>query len=237
MTILIVDDDPVARRLYTLTLERAKHQVASVPNAEAAIEWLKNDASATLIIMDTELPGRMKGLAFFSLLKSKAQYRKIPVIVASGQATKEDVDAAIARGVQHFLVKPVRHQLLVEKVNSLLSEVAPVLEPKFDAMARLGVSEQEYGWLAGDAMNRMHELVAQLAEAKAGGDVVGAINLLPRFKSPAALLGAARLLDAVNAFLDGNDLNQQQRDAALEAVQTEAQILEETLQQMTRLRA
>lgn len=234
MTVLIVDDDPVSRHLYAKTLERMRQDAVEVASADAALEWLKNDASATMIIMDTDLPGRMNGLRFFAFLRSNPRYAKIPVIVASGKAEEKDVRDAIAAGVRNFLVKPVRPATLTEKVNELLIRATPVLESKFDAMARLEVDEVEYRFLAEKAESRLDELIARLRDAQDRSDLVERFSLLPRFRDPAALLGAGRLLDAIAVAGDPSEMNQQQRNSAFEMVLSEANILRQELSKVTR---
>lgn len=233
MTVLIVDDDPVSRHLIRLTLERDKHAVAEVPDAKAALEWLNADASATLVITDLDLPGRMTGLAFFSFLRSNARYRNLPVIVCTGMNDEETVQKAIAAGVRHYLVKPVRPAILREKVNEVTSRAAPILEPRFDAMARLEVSEPEYRYLAEDCEARLADLTAQLEAARESQNVVDMITVARRFREPAALMGAERLVDAVDAAL-ADDLNTKQRDQAFGLLASEAEILREALTQIIR---
>ena len=66
------------------------------------------------------------------------------MIVCTGLADEDTVKDAIMRGVRHYLVKPVKPAILIEKVEEILARSIPVIEPRFDAMARLEVSEIEY---------------------------------------------------------------------------------------------
>ncbi len=236
MTVLIVDDDPVSRHLYAKTLLRLKPAQDSVEvgSAEAALEWLKNDASATLIIMDTDLPGRMKGLPFFRFLRSNPRYAQIPVIVATGEAEEKQVKEAIDAGVRNFLVKPVRPALLTEKVTELLLRATPVIEAKFEAIARLDLEDEtEYRFLVEKAETRLDELIARMRDAQDRKDLVERLELLRRFREPAALLGAGRLVDAV-AVAGDKTLNENQRNSAFEMVLSEANILKQELARITR---
>ncbi|MEI7744754.1 MAG: response regulator [Chloroflexota bacterium] len=237
MTVLIVDDDPVSRRLIRMTLERNKQSVAEVGNAEAAIEWLKADASATLLIMDLDLPGRMKGLQFFGFLHTNPRWRNLPVIVCTGDASEKTVHDAISRGVRHYLVKPVKPALLMEKVNEINSRAVPVLEPRYDAIARLDLSEIEYKYLVEDAEARMGQLADALAAAREREDLVESITIVRRFREPAALLGADRVVAAVDELLSllEDAVSAQQRDQAFGLVSQEVEILREALRQLSRM--
>lgn len=233
MTVLIVDDDTVSRHLIRITLERAKEAVAEVSDAKSAIDWLNADASATLIITDLDLPGRMTGLAFFSFLRSNARYRNLPVIVCTGMADEDTVNKAIAAGVRHYLVKPVRPAALMEKVNEVKSRSAPIIEGRFDTMARLEISEAEYRYLAEDCDARLADLSDQLEAARQAENVVDMITVARRFREPAALMGAERLVNAVDSAL-ADDLNTQQRNQAFGLLASEAEILREALKDFTR---
>lgn len=233
MTVLIVDDDPVSRRLIRMTLERRKHQVAEVPSAEAAIEWLKAGASCTLVITDLDLPGRMEGLQFFGLLRASPQWRDLPVIVCTGKADEQTVNDAIQRGVRHYLLKPVRPAVLTETVEELLARAVPVLEARFDAMSRLEVSEAEYRYLVEDCLSRLTELSGQLGEAQMKEDLVEKLRVTRRFREPAALLGAERLVRAVDA-VGSDDITPKQREQAFLLLNQEIEVLSDALGKLSR---
>lgn len=233
MTVLIVDDDPVSRRLVKMTLERNKHQTAEVNNAEDAIEWLKAGASCTLLITEVDLPGRMDGLRLFTALRSAPQWRDLPVIVCTGRADEKTVQDAITRGVRHYLLKPIRPAVLKETVEDLLARAVPVLEPRFEAMARLEVSEAEYRYLVEDCLARMNELGDEMEAATARDDLVEKIRVSRRFREPAALLGAERLVRAVDAVVS-EELTPKQRDQAFQLLNSEVKILCDELRKLSR---
>jgi CheY-like chemotaxis protein len=232
MTVLIVDDDPVSRRLLVMTLERRKHQVAAVATADEAIEWLKSEAGATLVITDLDLPGRMSGLKFFSFLRANARWRNMPVIVCTGLSDDATVQDAIGRGVRHYLVKPIKPAVLVEKVEEILARTVPVIEPRFDAMARLEVSEVEYKYLVEDCSDYMVALKEQMDTARKSEALIEATVHARHVREPAALLGAGRLVSAVDALEEAT--NAQQRDQAFGLISQEIDILCEALAPLKR---
>jgi len=233
MTVLIVDDDPVSRRLVRMTLERRKHLVAEASTAEEAVEWLKAGSSCTLVITDIDLSGRMDGIGFFSLLRASPQWRDLPVIVCSGMADEETVQNAIQRGIRHYLLKPVKPALLTQTVEELLSRAVPVLEPRFDAMARLEVSEAEYRYLVEDCLARLTELAGLLAETSRRDDPVEKTRVVRRFREPAALLGAERLVRAVDAVIV-EDATPKQREQSFLVLNQEIEVLAEALGKLSR---
>ena len=102
-TILVVDDDPAARKPMARLLKMEGYDVVCAENAVVAMaEALAR--TPDLILLDVSMPP-MDGLTFLFLLRERACGRDVPVIVISGR----DDDATIARakslGVCEYLVK------------------------------------------------------------------------------------------------------------------------------------
>jgi len=232
MTVLVVDDDPISSQIIEMTLGRRKHQVASVSTAFDAIEKLKSEGGFTLVITELDLPGRMTGLQFVKFLPTDPRWRNLPIIVCTNRADEKTVTEAIRSGVRHYLLKPVKPAVLVEKVEEILARAVPVLEPRFDAMARLEVSEAEYRLLVESTMRYLDRLMESLKEARDKDQVIDAISIAQRVREPAALLGAGRLVDSVKTLNEAN--NKTQRDQALGLVGQEVSILLDALAQIAR---
>ena len=232
MTVLVVDDDPVSRQIIEMTLTRRKHPVESVGTADEALEKLKTEAGFTLVITDLDLPGRMRGLQFVKFLPTDPRWRNLPIIVCTSVADEKTVTEAIRAGVRHYLLKPVKPSVLVEKVEEILARTVPVLEPRFDAMARLEVSEAEYRLLVESTVRYLDQLMESLNAARDKDEVIDAITIAQRVREPAALLGAGRVVGAVETLNEAN--NKTQRDQALGLVGQEVSILRETLAQIAR---
>jgi len=113
-TVVVVDDDPEIRDSLQSLLHSVGFQVELFPSSQ---EYLANghlDRPACLIL-DVRLPGR-SGLDFLDDL-AKANSR-IPVIFISGFADVPMSVRAMKGGALEFLTKPVRHQDLLEAVQS-----------------------------------------------------------------------------------------------------------------------
>jgi two-component system chemotaxis response regulator CheY len=228
MTILVVDDDPVSRQIIEMTLDRRKLQVESVPNAKEAIDKLKTEAGFTLVITDLDLPGEMSGARFVKFLPTDPRWRNLPVMVCTSVAEEDQVKEAIAAGVRYYLLKPVKPSVLIEKVEEILARAVPVLEPKFDAMSRLELaSEAEYRLLAESTLRYLEELTTALQGARDSDDLIATMQIARRVREPAALLGAARVVAAVDMLLEANNVTQ--RNQALGLVTQEIGILREEL--------
>jgi len=112
-TILVVEDDPALRRLFTTALTLAGFQVQEAPNGYEAIHSVKRQPP-DLIVLDLLLPG-FGGLGVQQEIAEHAGTRLIPIVIVTG-STRELDHLAVAR----VLRKPVDPDSLVETVRKCL---------------------------------------------------------------------------------------------------------------------
>jgi CheY-like chemotaxis protein len=124
--ILIIDDDPDITEAMTVVLENRGYEVASARDGTEGMEMLKK-ARPDLIILDVMLRTSQEGFELSRELKGNPQYRNIPILMLTGVKQKTGLDFKTEAGdrawlpVEEFLDKPVRPQVLLEKVEDLLS--------------------------------------------------------------------------------------------------------------------
>ena len=103
-TILLVEDNPMNRKLFRDILEM-QFQVAEAESAEAAQAWLEHHVP-DLILMDMQLPG-MDGLTLTRLLKDDARFREVPIVGLSAHALPRDIEQALEAGCSEYITKPI----------------------------------------------------------------------------------------------------------------------------------
>lgn len=117
--ILIVDDEIDNIELLNRRLTRRGYAILSATNAADGIQ-IAQDEQPDIILMDVKMPV-MDGLAATRLLKQNPATQAIPVITLTAHAMVEDREMAIASGADEFEIKPVDLQLLLEKIEKLLT--------------------------------------------------------------------------------------------------------------------
>ena len=127
-TILVVDDDPVQRRLLETAISRSGMTVLTAPGGQPALDLIggpKGD-QITLMLLDLVMPD-MGGLDV--LAKLRANNPDLPVIVLTAKGGIDSAVEAMRAGANDFLVKPasperisvsIRNQL---KIGTLSGEV------------------------------------------------------------------------------------------------------------------
>jgi CheY-like chemotaxis protein len=118
--ILVIDDDPVLRRVITLALEGAGHSVLRCENGRKAIEYLTHE-QADLLITDIIMP-EMDGVE--TVRAARRLQPLLPILAISGGGSFGPADyLGIAQtfGATAILPKPFRPAVLVEMVAALLA--------------------------------------------------------------------------------------------------------------------
>jgi two-component system cell cycle response regulator DivK len=120
-TIMVVDDNEPSRDALSRRLERRGYRVLTAVDGQQAVAAALTELP-DLILMDLGLPG-IDGWEATRQLKGEAITRHIPVIVLSAHAMTNDRDLALAAGANDFDTKPVRFELLLGKIDTLLKGV------------------------------------------------------------------------------------------------------------------
>ena len=122
LRILVAEDNAVNRELVTRRLQKQGHTVMAVPTGQEAVErWEKEAANCDLILMDVQMPG-MDGLQATALIreKEKATGTHVPIVALTAHAMKGDRQRCLAAGMDAYVTKPIRHEELMETIQTLL---------------------------------------------------------------------------------------------------------------------
>jgi DNA-binding NtrC family response regulator len=116
--ILIVDDDPIQRRLLKNAVERHGHVAHLAENGRAALDFLsRSNGDVNVIVLDLMMP-EMDGLSFLAALRETGA--ATPVIVQTGQGSIESVVQAMRAGAFDFVVKPVSPERIATSISNAL---------------------------------------------------------------------------------------------------------------------
>ncbi len=142
-SVLVVDDDPVQRRLLEASLTRLGHHPICVESGEAALTMLRSPEGKSIqaILLDLIMPD-LDGMGVLSALK--ADGRSIPVIVQTSQGSIDTVVSAMKLGAVDFMVKPVSPERLRVCLTNALKMSAledTVSQLKRSAEGRLTITD------------------------------------------------------------------------------------------------
>ena len=119
--ILVVDDTASIRRAIRSILETRGFEVFEACDGDDALAKTVV-RRPDLVILDVIMPGR-SGLEVAAVLKSRAEYKGIPILLLTGVSTAGGKGEDYWKGrsfADDFLAKPCKARQLLEKVERLL---------------------------------------------------------------------------------------------------------------------
>ncbi|MBI5823093.1 MAG: response regulator transcription factor [Chloroflexi bacterium] len=115
--ILVVDDEPVARQSLTDILKLEGHIVASAPNGQAAVEYVRTH-NVDLMIVDLKMPG-MDGLEVVQVVNQVSPETEVILLTAYGST--ETAIQALRLRIHDYLLKPASPAQIISTVKKGLS--------------------------------------------------------------------------------------------------------------------
>ncbi|MCC0177702.1 response regulator [Waterburya agarophytonicola K14] len=116
--ILIVDDDPLLRKVLQNSLEQKGYQVVSVGSAKSALIQFNQDVP-DIIVSDVSMP-EMDGFEFCRQLRSQPSGKLIPFIFLSAKNDLNDRIQGHTIGADSYLSKPFEMKELLANIEALI---------------------------------------------------------------------------------------------------------------------
>jgi PAS domain S-box-containing protein len=204
--VLIVEDTETSRELLETLLRSWSIPTVSVTSAEEGLALLdlRNRTGGRdpfgLVVLDWMLPG-MNGLDAAERIRARDETRRLPIVLISAYAGKEEEARCAALGVNVFLPKPITASSLLDavveaqgaRVHTARRKLDAPLEREFDARVLLAEDNDANQMVANELLTR---LGIELEIANNGREAVEMITAAPgRY--------AAVLMDVQMPEMDG----------------------------------
>ena len=102
--ILVVEDEPGARRAIEKLLELEKHTPVPAEDGLAALDALTASDGISMVVLDLMMP-RMDGVEFLKRIRKDGRWARLPVVVISALSQGPQIEAAKSQGIMANLVK------------------------------------------------------------------------------------------------------------------------------------
>ncbi|MCJ2017933.1 MULTISPECIES: sigma-54 dependent transcriptional regulator [unclassified Methylobacterium] len=162
-TVLIVDDDPVQRRLAEAAVRRFGFEARVVENGADALIMLKSEG-ADVVLLDLVMPG-LDGLGVLAEMRKSGL--ATPVIVQTSNGSIDAVVSAMRAGAVDFVVKPAGAERLQVSIKNALR--VDTLEEEVRRMRRRASGVLTFKDLASKSPDM--ERVIRLAERAAKSNI------------------------------------------------------------------
>jgi len=199
--VLIVEDDPVGRRVVASILVHAGLRVEEAADGAEAITRFR-EHSHDVVVSDISMPG-MDGLELLKAIRNIDL--DVPIILITGSPSLDSAIRAVEYGAFHYLTKPLDFTEL-SQVTTRAVQLGQLARLKRQAMALAGQSAMLAGDRAGleaslgralSNLYLVHQPIIRSSDHAATGCEVLMRHDGPGLSSPIAILEAAEQLDRV----------------------------------------
>jgi two-component system, chemotaxis family, chemotaxis protein CheY len=123
MKFLVVDDFSTMRRIIKSVLnELGYSNVAEADDGSTALPLLR-DGDFDFLITDWNMPD-MPGLELLKAVRANEKLAKLPVLMLTAEAQRDQIVAAAKAGVSGYIIKPFTADVLKKKLTTILSAIS-----------------------------------------------------------------------------------------------------------------
>jgi two-component system, chemotaxis family, chemotaxis protein CheY len=118
---LVVDDFSTMRRIVKNTLNELGYaNVAEADDGKSALPMLQA-GGFDFLVTDWNMPG-MPGLDLLKAVRADPKLAKMPVLMLTAEAKREQIVEAAQAGVNGYVIKPFTAVTLKEKIDKILGQ-------------------------------------------------------------------------------------------------------------------
>lgn len=143
MRVLVVEDDPVARRQMEASLQRGGFEVVTAADGESAWRILQQPDAPRLVVLDRVMP-RLDGYELLLRLRTDTARPYAHVLMVTIGGVREDAVKLIEAGADDYLRKPFDAADLRARVRSAARGLQRELELEQE-IARLRANSDQDG--------------------------------------------------------------------------------------------
>jgi two-component system, chemotaxis family, chemotaxis protein CheY len=122
MKFLVIDDSATMRRIVINSLQRIGY--TDVAEAEDGAQALKLfGPEIEFVLTDWNMPV-MNGLDLVKAIRQRPDGKSVPIVMVTTRSVREEILEAIQAGVNNYIVKPFTPQVLKEKLDQVLTNIA-----------------------------------------------------------------------------------------------------------------
>ena len=119
--ILLVEDDPDAREIFSTFLRHMGFDVHNTPNGEQVLQ-LARELRPSVVLMDLSMP-RVDGWTALGHLRGDPDTAAIPILALTAHSMDDDRRRATDAGFDGYLLKPLEPRAVLKEVRRL-TEIA-----------------------------------------------------------------------------------------------------------------
>ena len=139
LSILVVDDDPVIRRLLQQRLNKENHDVSIAEDGYQA-ESLLQERSFDVVLTDLMMPGGIGGIEVLEITKNL--HPETEVVLITAHSSIDTAVDAMKKGATDYLEKPINFDELFLRLDKI-SNLKTIMRSASDLQQAMSVTEDE----------------------------------------------------------------------------------------------
>ena len=119
--VLLVDDEAFNLEILEELLSDCGYQTDTANNGREACDILSaNPNKYSVVLLDRMMP-EMNGIEVTEFMRKDSELRKIPIVMQSAKAAKQDIEEGLNAGILYYLTKPFAKKDLLSIVETAAS--------------------------------------------------------------------------------------------------------------------
>jgi len=123
LKIMLIEDDMIEVMKLNRTISKLglKHKIIEANNGKEALILLsEKDNLPDIILLDLNMP-KINGIEFLNILKNDDSLKYIPTVILTTSNNHKDLLECYKIGVSGYVLKPLKYEAYVDKIEKLLS--------------------------------------------------------------------------------------------------------------------
>lgn len=123
LRVLLIEDDAieVMKLKRTISSLKLEHSITEANNGVEALEILQEKGGLPdIILLDLNMP-KINGIEFLTILKKDPDLQHIPTIILTTSNNRKDMLKCYQIGIAGYVLKPLRYQDYVTKIEQILA--------------------------------------------------------------------------------------------------------------------
>ncbi|MGC4096652.1 MAG: response regulator [Nitrospira sp.] len=116
--LFMAEDEEDTANLIKLIMEQEGFGVVHATDGRQALERIGNMPPPDVVLMDIQIP-HSSGLSVLGTIRGNPEWSAIPVVMLTANSAQTDVRRAMELGVQDYIVKPFKQEVLVARLQRL----------------------------------------------------------------------------------------------------------------------
>ena len=118
MRALIVDDSQAMRGIIRRMLGEIGFETVEAAHGMEAIQRLRDAGQVDVMLVDWNMP-EMNGFDFLCYVRSKPDYRNVPLMIVTSETEMSQVAKALGAGANEYVMKPFTKEVIADKLALL----------------------------------------------------------------------------------------------------------------------